>query len=106
MKTKRSPSRNTRTTAKRNKSTSKKTAPVKRPKACKGHRALTGVSRIGAILNALRQSSGVTLSDLTALTGWQPHSVRSTLCRLRQAGHVIAFVRSEGIYRYHTEVKS
>jgi hypothetical protein len=106
MKTKRSPSVGTRTTTKRKKSTSKKSAPVMRPKAKKGHRASTAATRIDAILTALRQSGGVTLADLTVLTGWQAHSVRATLCRLRQAGHAIASVRSDGIYRYHAEIKS
>jgi len=106
MKGKTSPSGGTRIAAKRKKSSSKKTAPAKRPKAGKGHRASTGITRIDAILNALRQSGGVTLADLTVLTGWQAHSVRAALCRLRQAGHVIASVRNDGLHRYRTKVKS
>lgn len=106
MKTKRSLSSGSHTAAKRNKSISQKSSPFKRPKTSKGHRASTAVTRIDAIITALRQSGGVTLTDLTALTGWQAHSVRAALCRLRQAGHAIASVHSDGTHRYHCEAKS
>ena len=63
----------------------------------KGHRSSTGITRIDTILFALHQSGGVTLADLTVVTGWQAHSVRAALYRLQQAGHAIVSLRSGGL---------
>ena len=41
------------------------------------------------IRRALSRSSGSSLSDLGAATGWQAHSVRAALSRFRKAGYVI-----------------
>jgi len=41
------------------------------------------------VLNLLGRPEGATLADLTAATGWLPHTTRAALTGLRQAGHAI-----------------
>ena len=45
--------------------------------------------KVDLILTALRSRSGATIADLAAITGWQPHSIRAALTRLRQRGQAI-----------------
>jgi hypothetical protein len=40
-------------------------------------------------LKLLTRSRGATIAELTALTGWQPHSVRAHLSGLRKKGIVL-----------------
>ena len=42
--------------------------------------------KLGAVLKAIGRKSGATLSELTEATGWQPHTTRAALTRLRQRG--------------------
>jgi hypothetical protein len=41
--------------------------------------AKTATSKLDQITKVLRSARGATISDLTTLTGWQPHSVRGAL---------------------------
>jgi hypothetical protein len=50
--------------------------------------------KLGRVLAALRADAGATLSELVTLTGWQPHTTRAALTRLRQRGY--ALERAEG----------
>jgi hypothetical protein len=43
-------------------------------------------SKKAAILNLLQRPNGAAISDLTAATGWQVHSVRAALTGLRKEG--------------------
>lgn len=54
---------------------------------------------------AIGTKTGVTLEDLMTLTGWQRHTVRAALCRLRQRGYVIVAGRRDGriTYTLHQE---
>lgn len=45
--------------------------------------------KLDQILTSIQSRHGATLQDLTTLTGWQPHSIRAALTRLRQRGHAI-----------------
>jgi hypothetical protein len=56
------------------------------------------------LIALLERANGATLADMTALTGWLPHTARATLTGLRKTGHVIASEKSEGIRRYLIEV--
>ena len=38
-----------------------------------------GVSKIDAVIAALRRPTGASINDLMALTGWQMHSVRGAI---------------------------
>ncbi len=44
-------------------------------------------TKLDQILTATRGRHGATITELTAATGWQPHTVRAALTRLRQRGH-------------------
>lgn len=45
--------------------------------------------KLGQLVERLETPEGATLVELTALTGWQPHTVRAALTRLRQRGFKI-----------------
>lgn len=54
-------------------------------------------SKLGAIVTALGAREGITLASLCALTGWQAHTVRAALTRLRQRSVAIERVRTVGV---------
>jgi len=61
------------------------------------------------IVKRLHSAKGASITDLCTLTGWQPHTVRAALSRMRKAGHPIA--RSAGkdgkaVYRIDADVGS
>jgi hypothetical protein len=45
--------------------------------------------KLGKIVEHMDSAEGATLAELTALSGWQPHTVRAALTRLRQRGFKI-----------------
>ena len=52
----------------------------------------------------LRRQSGVSIDDIVAKTGWQPHSVRgffSGLVRKKLKLPLVADVGKDGVRRYH-----
>jgi len=58
-------------------------------------------SKADLILAAVHGKSGATISDLAEITGWQAHSVRSALSRLRHRGHRIERITNrDGIRLY------
>jgi Protein of unknown function (DUF3489) len=58
-------------------------------------------SKKAAILGLLERPDGAAISDLTALTGWQVHSVRAALTGLRKDGKELVRVKDEaGVTRY------
>lgn len=46
-------------------------------------------SKLDIILKHLRHKNGASLTALEKATGWQPHSVRAALTRLRKKGNII-----------------
>ncbi|MCB2135323.1 MAG: DUF3489 domain-containing protein [Rhodobacteraceae bacterium] len=42
--------------------------------------------KLGSVLTAVERKRGATISELTEATGWQPHTARAALTRLRQRG--------------------
>lgn len=61
--------------------------------------ALTNAAQV---LKLLARSRGATMADLTSVTGWQNHTARSHLTRLRKAGHVLERLeRKSGPAAYH-----
>lgn len=61
----------------------------------------TQPSKIGLVLGLLRQEEGATIADITAATGWLPHTTRAALSGLRKKGHVITSAKADGGSRYH-----
>jgi DNA-binding MarR family transcriptional regulator len=45
--------------------------------------------KLGRVLDAVAAEDGATLAELAALTGWQPHTTRAALTRLRQRGFTL-----------------
>ena len=57
-------------------------------------------SKLDQVLAAVRARSGASVSELVELTGWQPHSVRAALTRLRQRGHRLELTQTSTGTRY------
>lgn len=47
------------------------------------------ISKLDVLITKLSGRHGATIDQLTAETGWQRHTVRAALTRLRQRGHQI-----------------
>ena len=48
--------------------------------------AATIGGKLGLVAGAVLKPTGATLDDLIQLTGWQPHTIRAALTRLRPRG--------------------
>ena len=46
--------------------------------------------KLGVLLESVARPEGATLGDLTAASGWLPHTARAALTRLRQRGYDVA----------------
>jgi len=58
--------------------------------------AKRAVTKKAKIETLLRHASGADITELTAATGWQAHSVRAALTGLRKAGHEVSRQRDDG----------
>jgi Protein of unknown function (DUF3489) len=47
-------------------------------------------------VSLLSRQQGATLADLTAATGWLPHTARAALTGLRQKGHALTSGKEVG----------
>ena len=59
--------------------------------------------KLGAVLKAIGRKRGATLAELTAATGWQPHTTRAALTRLRQRGFPAALTEEGGRKAYRLQ---
>lgn len=59
--------------------------------------------KLGQVLAAVRAGQGASIGDLVAMTGWQPHTIRASLTRLRQGGVPIQHGPRDGQKRYFVE---
>ena len=57
--------------------------------------------KLGEVLTAVGVKSGATLVELVSLIGWQPHTARAALTRLRQRGFKVHLREDEGRKAYH-----
>jgi Protein of unknown function (DUF3489) len=67
-------------------------------------RAAPSQSKQDLVIQMLRRQSGVTIEDIIAKTGWQPHSVRaffSGLVRKKLKLPLTSDVGKDGVRRYH-----
>ena len=84
---------------------------AKRGRAKPGRARLAGVSsaadqkrptgKLGRVLDAITAKRGASLDELVELTGWQPHTARAALTRLRQRGFQIGHRETDGRKAYH-----
>jgi hypothetical protein len=63
--------------------------------------AVTAASKTARVIALLQRQEGVTLDELVAETGWQPHTTRAALTGLRKKGHVITSDKVDDVRRYH-----
>ena len=63
-------------------------------------------SKLDLIATMLSAPSGATLEDLTAATGWQPHSVRAGMTGLRKQGQSITRTSVDGTTRFAIAVQA
>ena len=76
----------------------------KAPSAGSKRRSAPSQSKQDLVIQMLRRQSGVTVEDIVAKTGWQPHSVRgffSGLVRKKLKLPLVADVGKDGVRRYH-----
>jgi hypothetical protein len=52
------------------------------------------------VMEMLAWGGGASLDEITAATGWLPHSARAMLSGLRKAGHEVVREKREGVSRY------
>jgi hypothetical protein len=56
--------------------------------------------KLGDVLTAISAGAGATLSEITALTGWLPHTARAAVTGLRQRGFPVQLIEREGRKAY------
>lgn len=56
--------------------------------------------KLGTIAKAIATPKGATLGQLVKKTGWQPHTVRAALSRIRKRGIVILLANVDGRKAY------
>lgn len=56
--------------------------------------------KLGQVLQAVSGQTGATLVEITALTGWLPHTARAALTGLRQRGFPIQLIEADGRKAY------
>ena len=57
--------------------------------------------KLGRVLNAVAAMRGASLDELVELTGWQPHTARAALTRLRQRGFAVDLRETADRKAYH-----
>ena len=63
-------------------------------------------TKIDSIRKLLSRPTGASIAQLQKTTGWQPHSVRAALTRLRQKGHAVKRCKDNGRTTYRIATKS
>ena len=62
-------------------------------------------TKIDTVRKLLSRPTGASIAQLQKTTGWQPHSVRAALTRLRQKGHAIDRTTDSGSTKYRITAK-
>ncbi len=74
---------------------------AKKTPAASNRAAATKKAKLEALL---ARSRGATLTQLQKELGWQPHTVRAAVSRLRKAGHKIELEETRGRKAYRIAV--
>jgi hypothetical protein len=56
--------------------------------------------KLGEVLQAISAEAGATLSEITTLTGWLPHTARAAVTGLRKRGFGVALIQQNGRKAY------
>lgn len=57
-------------------------------------------TKVATLIALLARAGGVTLDQMVAATGWQPHTTRAALTRLKARGYTITSVKIDGVRTY------
>ncbi len=56
--------------------------------------------KLGEVLQAISAEAGATLTEITTLTGWLPHTARAAVTGLRKRGFGVALIQQGGRKTY------
>lgn len=62
-------------------------------------------TKVDEILTLLQRRNGATIAEMTAATGWQPHSVRAAMTGLRKRGVAVTREKQDGVTRYRAAAR-
>jgi hypothetical protein len=62
--------------------------------------------KLGTLLDAVTRPEGATLEDLSAAAGWQPHTTRAAISRLRRRGYDVRIATMGTRKAYHLVVSA
>lgn len=57
-------------------------------------------TKVAALIALLTRAEGGTLDQMVAATGWQPHTMRAALTRLKARGYAVTSAKVDGIRTY------
>jgi DNA-binding transcriptional regulator PaaX len=57
-------------------------------------------SKSATVVELLHRPEGATLEQITAATGWQPHTARAALTGLKKKGHSVERTKEDGVSCY------
>jgi len=57
-------------------------------------------SKRDQLIALLKREGGATLDEMTALTGWLPHTVRASMTGLKKSGLVVTREKLDNVSRY------
>jgi glycine cleavage system pyridoxal-binding protein P len=57
-------------------------------------------TKVATLITMLRRSEGALLDQMVVATGWQPHTTRAALTRLKARGYEVTSVKVDGIRTY------
>ena len=69
----------------------------------KNPRSATTNTKEAKVVALMTRKSGATLAQITKATGWQSHTVRAALTRLRKQGFAIKREQADAVSRYRIE---
>jgi len=58
------------------------------------------MSKKAKLIQLMKRKSGLSLAAASKSLGWQPHTVRAAISRLRKAGHTIQLTDTDKGKRY------
>ena len=57
-------------------------------------------TKLSLLLELISRKEGASVDELTAATGWLPHTARASITGLRKRGHDVCCARIDGVSRY------
>ena len=86
---------------KKTRATATPAIPTPKPEPTPAAVAARPGGKLGLIIDRLGMEAGVTIDELTGMTGWQAHTVRAALSRLRTRGFALRLERVGDRSAYH-----